>query len=963
MRLRWKGFFFTLLSVFFPILAFADESGTMSFAPPTTDISVTFLGNIFGVVDGVLHGTGSQIMGTMFGVFNAAVLALGGIVIMYIILVSTMNTAHEGQMLGQKWSSIWVPVRATAGLALLIPKASGYCMMQIFVMWVVLQGVGVADKIWGAALDYLNRGGVIIQGNMAPDISMGADGGGIMSGSATILYGQVCMVGLQTQLEKLREDYLDAKDQGTGECSGSPSDTLKKFCEQSVPDFINTVDPITAYDDQHDPTVTTQEKFYVTMPNFDQDSLYAPLNGICGTIKWNGMDPNDMANISDISTINSSDIETIQKSRAAAIEQVYITLSVTARTMVSNDPQMNSNGASSDDVSAVADDQFGLAYSSSQTPCSSVNDDCPNWGPDPDLSSTAPVLLEGTELQNAVADYNAVMNPTLKLISDSKNSKEAGNERAFIGEAKERGWIMAGSYFFDLARLNGSASSSTSTDTNSGFGDSCFKIASLRKPFESDVCTGSSATDTDCSVTHKLLCDIFTIKNSGPVSKVATLIDGDGIVDPTLQPADYSKSEINPKKGIASSTVFGYGYNAALIDLPEQEGTSGPDILITKDLDLSALEWNLPDLKMSCTGNYWSMLGLKCMIRDVMQAMYDYYFKPLYSFYISMIEEAIKMTFKVFAIYPLSGFAYIFMSGMRILGQDGVNPIVALAKMGATYIDFSMNIWILAALGAVVGSMAPAVYALYMVIAPLFLAWVGIMVGIGFTTAYFVPFLPYMIFTFGAIAWMISVIEAMVAAPIVALGVAHPEGHDALGKSEAGLMILLNVFLRPGMMVVGYIAAIALSFVGVWIMNAGFGNVFNYLESDQMWGSLSTLSPIPWTQFFGYFFGALVYTMLYLTIVQKAFTLIAVLPDKVLRWIGGQPEGVGQETMQWGEETKGKVGESGKATIDAGAAMQKQAAGQLGQEAPESGADKGEGSSESKPGGDSKPPGGAGGAG
>jgi len=100
-----------LLSLFYPAILFAQDSsggGSLSFAPPPGDLSVVFLGNIFGIVDGVLHGSGSQIMGTMFGVFNAAVLALGGIVIMYTLTVSTMNTAQEGQLLGQRWSSIWV---------------------------------------------------------------------------------------------------------------------------------------------------------------------------------------------------------------------------------------------------------------------------------------------------------------------------------------------------------------------------------------------------------------------------------------------------------------------------------------------------------------------------------------------------------------------------------------------------------------------------------------------------------------------------------------------------------------------------------------------------------------------------------------------------------------------------------------------------------------------------------------
>ncbi|WP_051131952.1 DotA/TraY family protein [Legionella tunisiensis] len=207
---------FVLLGWLAPFLTFATSSNptggsSLSFAPPPSDISVIFLGNIFGIVDGVLHGTGSQIMGAMFGVFNAAVLGIGGVVIMYTLLVSTMNTAHEGQMLGQKWSSIWIPLRSTLGLALLIPKASGYCLMQIFVMWIVVQGVGAADKIWAAALSYLNRGGVIIQAQMSPGVSLGSDSDAIAQGAAAILNGQVCMLGIQTVLENTRTNLLNSK--------------------------------------------------------------------------------------------------------------------------------------------------------------------------------------------------------------------------------------------------------------------------------------------------------------------------------------------------------------------------------------------------------------------------------------------------------------------------------------------------------------------------------------------------------------------------------------------------------------------------------------------------------------------------------------------------------------------------------------------------------------------------------
>ncbi len=193
---------FTLFFTLFPILVFADD--TITFAPPTTDYSVGYLAAMFGIVDGVLHGTGSQILGSIFEVFNAAVMALGGMIITYTMLVSTMNTAHEGEMLGKKWSSIWVPVRATAGFALLIPKASGYCLLQIFVMWVVVQGIGAADKLWNAALGYLNRGGVIIQqqGNPVAALTSTSPATVLMKGAMEILSGQVCMLTIQKTLEQ-----------------------------------------------------------------------------------------------------------------------------------------------------------------------------------------------------------------------------------------------------------------------------------------------------------------------------------------------------------------------------------------------------------------------------------------------------------------------------------------------------------------------------------------------------------------------------------------------------------------------------------------------------------------------------------------------------------------------------------------------------------------------------------------
>ncbi|MFS8295810.1 hypothetical protein RPF65_24520, partial [Enterobacter hormaechei subsp. steigerwaltii] len=49
------------------------------------------------------------------GVFLAGILAFGGVLAGYTMLAGTLQTAHDGEMLGKKWSSLWIPIRTTLG--------------------------------------------------------------------------------------------------------------------------------------------------------------------------------------------------------------------------------------------------------------------------------------------------------------------------------------------------------------------------------------------------------------------------------------------------------------------------------------------------------------------------------------------------------------------------------------------------------------------------------------------------------------------------------------------------------------------------------------------------------------------------------------------------------------------------------------------------------------------------------
>jgi defect-in-organelle-trafficking protein DotA len=932
-----------VFALLFPALACAAD-GSLSFTPQPSDLSVIFLGNIFGVVDGVLHGTGSQIMGSIFSVFNSAVLALGGIIIMYTLLVSTMNTAHEGQMLGQKWSSLWIPIRSTLGLALLIPKASGYCLMQIFVMWIVVQGIGAADKIWNAALSYLNRGGVIITTQMPANLITGQNGGtGSLSiGAQRILENQVCMLGIQKQFENSKASFLKQKEKDSGPCAG---DSLP-ICTAQIPDFIGSVN-IVQYQRDH----TGSDIFEIPMPNFDKSSPFYTLNGQCGSLSWKKFG-DTLPTRQTMTNLTENDLETAKMSRAIALQQMYLDLAPVARVMINNSPPLNPQLNVQTPVSSVSDQPFGVPENKQGDVCKS-GEQCFLWG---GTDNEAP-LLNGTEFRGSLSDYSGIMLPALNLIEQAKDADNSNQSRAFIADSSKEGWIMAGSYFFNLVKLNQAAmgaGNANRIDMDSGLDQSKFSLdpqVYSCDTLEKDLNDLKSQTQNLPTAIQVPLPDNLQLRSlicknlenqSDALIPIQKLITGKNLAGPSA----ITVSENKIYDGPLASTVRGYISNTLQLTLPDQPGQQALNFGQVFNFQPDGGSGGLPEVDFPC-GTVTTFIFTFCLGEVLGDIFYNVILRTIFNFVASIFHAVVDQFIHILLTLPLAALAFIFQDGLKKISEPGNNPIVALAQMGTFYINFAGNFWET----LFTFSLMPMSWLILPVMAlglPLIMGWMGIMVAIGFTTAYYIPVLPYLIFTFGAIAWLMAVIEAMVAAPIVALGVTHPEGHDAFGKGEQAIMILMNVFLRPAMMIIGYIAAISVSYVGIWILNAGFDRAIGFMQGGaeygttgepdrgaSLFGSFNVANPsgavsggyVGWAGMFGFFFSILIYTTTYLTIVQKAFGLIVALPDKVLRWIGGQPETIGQEVERWAGEVQSKVGEGEKATSQAMGAISRQLTG------------------------------------
>jgi hypothetical protein len=190
----------------------------------------------------------------------------------------------------------------------------------------------------------------------------------------------------------------------------------------------------------------------------------------------------------------------------------------------------------------------------------------------------------------------------------------------------------------------------------------------------------------------------------------------------------------------------------------------------------------------------------------------------------------------------------------------------------------------------------------------------------------FIPMLPFILFWAGKIAWLLLVIEAIFAAPLMAMAMAYPEGHDLWGMGEQGFKISLNLLLMPVLMIVGLVSAMVITYFILNITASGFHYVSYSLlqmasqtsanpEGLTLSGMLTPSSKIVFgssplgsaetvnsliTQ--GIMCTLLIF--MYATFISmafnKSFSTIYVIPERVMSWIGSQG-------MKFGEKEGGEM--------------------------------------------------------
>lgn len=173
-------------------------------------------------------------------------------------------------------------------------------------------------------------------------------------------------------------------------------------------------------------------------------------------------------------------------------------------------------------------------------------------------------------------------------------------------------------------------------------------------------------------------------------------------------------------------------------------------------------------------------------------------------------------------------------------------------------------------------------------------------VPLGFVLAFMIPFMPIITWTRLLAAYLLTAIEAVVAAPLAIIMMATPEGEGIAGtRLERAIQMLASIMLRPTLLIVGLVSALMLAYVSFEILNFFFWRVAEMVTGSGIFEFLAII---------------VIYTTAAFQVAKASIMIMHKLPDQILDWmaggVGGRSFGDDAEaSIQSGmEQTKGSIG-------------------------------------------------------
>lgn len=247
------------------------------------------------------------------------------------------------------------------------------------------------------------------------------------------------------------------------------------------------------------------------------------------------------------------------------------------------------------------------------------------------------------------------------------------------------------------------------------------------------------------------------------------------------------------------------------------------------------------------------------------------------------------------------------LAGNSNYAAQGQNPIIMAKNLGE---NMTATAWGGLAIGVIALGLSGAGAGILgdwaTVLTPLMFSLFSLLVVPGAVLSTYVPMIPYILWTGVMIGWIILVIEALIGSVIWALSHLAPDGDGVVGRGGQGYMLVLSLVLRPPLMIFGLAASIALMKPMGFFINTTFMTAFGIGVNPGPFGLTQAIA------------GCIIYTVVMISVIHRVFTLIHVVPDRILRWIGGGGNELGEQANSMESFSAGKVGAGLMATKAAG---------------------------------------------
>lgn len=688
-----------LLAALWPHVAWADALPSL-FAVSDSDVAKKAFIDTIG---GEAVGGKASMFGTLFFTFNSAVLILAGVYVAYTYIIGIAQGAHDGQFLGKRWSSMWIPIRMLVGAVLAFPSLKGgLCIAQWLVLWLSIQGIGFANLLWNNFVQNIGQGGVA-----SP----------INSDQPYVIVRQMY---LNNVCAGLFNKYAEDGGQGTPE---------EKAANKALIGVGNKVDVLVETTPQTD-GLSRHLLYRLQGPLSATDN-----NIVCGDATFSSKKqttaPMDIGN-GDGATYDTNftgdTVVTIKKHVSTAQDEI----SKAAYAITLNQYT-----------------QLGLL----QTAIKPVADQYIIDGKDP------------TAKLQAIADkYQETINKTYT----AQQQTLVGSGQSFAQQVKDDGFVMAGSYFMEAAKIRHTLAEA---------------VNNFPHITTSQILGGT--IDVNVGGGSGLLHWMFGNNDSNGQGFLMLMNQMRGDYDKAATQTKNSKIENSPYIAAAvSAKPEGFGsFIAKIFDGEEMN----PSNLFVFGGDKDPLFMAI-DLGNKLETMAWWVLGV--------------------------------------------GLAGSFLSGA-------------------------------------IGSFAIAI-------------WVALILPAQ-TLGLVIPMMPFIIWIMAVFSWFILLIEAFIAAPLWAVTHLNPEGGEGIqGKAGLGYSLILSLTLRPGLMVCGLACAIiAMQPIGE-VISVTFGFAFNGAISGA--SGMKALSSM--------ISGSILYAIVMFFVVSKVFELINMVPDRIMKWLGGTESGL-----------------------------------------------------------------------